>query len=145
MITPNYYPNYYPQAQAQQPPQNSFVSVRSEDEARNYPVAVGNSISFKHENAPYIYTKTMGFSQFGKPIFEKYRLVKEPIEGEASAAAENPTIQALRQDIEYLKSEIEKMKGAQNVKSTNGTAVNAVNAESNGGGNAGIQHPAGLE
>lgn len=54
-----------------------FISVRSIEEAYNHPVAPGNSVTFKDENAPYIYTKTMGFSQLEQPIFEKYRLVRE--------------------------------------------------------------------
>lgn len=81
-----YYPqqNYFPQmqmpqqqAQPQQTQASGFVSVRSEAEARNYPVAYGNSVTFKDENSPYIYTKTMGFSQLDRPIFDKYKLVKE--------------------------------------------------------------------
>lgn len=92
-IQPNY--NYqqqaYPQAQMQMAAQNQqqaqmqqpqiqnggFIQVHNEDEARNYPIAPGNSVTFKDENAPYVYTKTMGFSQLDRPIFEKYRLVKE--------------------------------------------------------------------
>lgn len=75
----NYYPQQMqmPQAQTQQNQTSGFVSVRSEAEARNYPVAYGNSVTFKDENAPYIYTKTMGFSQLDRPIFDKYKLVKE--------------------------------------------------------------------
>jgi hypothetical protein len=68
------------QIQQQQPQQiqnGGFVSVRSEDEARNYPVAPGNSVTFRNEVAPYVYTKTMGFSQLDRPVFDKYRLVKE--------------------------------------------------------------------
>lgn len=72
MINP-YFQNY---SNSQQ--QNvGLVSVRNEIEARNYPVAFGNSVTFKDENAPYIYTKTMGFSQMDTPTFEKYRLIKE--------------------------------------------------------------------
>ena len=69
-----------PQQQTAQPPQiqnGGFVSVRSEQEARNYAVAPGTSVTFKDENSPYCYTKTKGFSQLEEPIFEKYRLVKE--------------------------------------------------------------------
>lgn len=82
----NYYPQYYQpqqmqmpqaQAQAQQTQTSGFVSVRSEAEARSYPVAYGNSVTFKDETSPYIYTKTMGFSQLDRPIFDKYKLVKE--------------------------------------------------------------------
>ena len=78
-----YYPNFYqPQAQqmAQMPQAqqtSGFVSVRSEAEARSYHVAYGNSVTFKDETSPYIYTKTMGFSQLDRPIFDKYKLVKE--------------------------------------------------------------------
>lgn len=61
----------------QMPTQNSFVTVRGENEAKSYPIAPGNSITFKDETAPYIYTKTMGFSQLDRPVFEKYRLTKE--------------------------------------------------------------------
>lgn len=78
------YPYLFPQLQQPQMPQigqqaqaSSIVSVRSEDEARSYPVAFGNSVTFKDENAPYIYTKTMGFSQLDTPKFEKYKVVKE--------------------------------------------------------------------
>ena len=68
--------------QSQQPIQQQiqnggFVSVHNENEARNYPIAPGNSVTFKDENAPYVYTKTQGFSQLDRPVFEKYRLVKE--------------------------------------------------------------------
>ena len=56
---------------------NDFILVKNENEARQYPVGPGNCVTFKDENAPYIYTKTMGFSQFDRPQFEKIRLVKE--------------------------------------------------------------------
>ena len=86
-FNPYQYP-YYPGTQPQTSPQTQqtvqqqiqnggFVSVRSELEARNYPIAPGNSITFKDETAPYVYTKTMGFSQLDRPIFEKFKLVKE--------------------------------------------------------------------
>ena len=76
-----YYQNYFQQPQQPQPqPQiqsGGFIPVPSEDVARNYPVAPGNSVTFKNENAPYVYTKTMGFSQLDRPIFERYKLVRE--------------------------------------------------------------------
>lgn len=65
------------QAQQMQIQNGGLVSVRSEDEARNYPVAPGNSVTFKHETEPFVYTKTMGFSQLDHPVFETFRLVKE--------------------------------------------------------------------
>jgi len=68
------------QAQQMQQPtiqQSGFVLVQSEQEARAYPVAPGNSITFKDERQPYCYVKTMGFNQLDRPTFERYRLVKE--------------------------------------------------------------------
>lgn len=83
----NYYqPSYnsYYQNQQQMQPQaqqsiqgGSLVSVHDENEARMYPVGPGYSITFKDENQPYIYTKTMGFNPLDRPVFEKYKLVKE--------------------------------------------------------------------
>lgn len=83
-----YYPQQYQQNNQQmvgaqmslpqqQPQFGGFVSVRNENEARNYPVAPGNSVMFRDETAPYIYSKTMGYSQLDIPKFDKYRLVKE--------------------------------------------------------------------
>lgn len=135
-IQPNY--NYqqqaYPQAQMQnqqqaqmQQPQiqnGGFIQVHNEDEARNYPIAPGNSVTFKDENAPYVYTKTMGFSQLDRPIFEKYRLVKEediqaaqnqPISAANSQQANNidyalkTDLTALQAEIDVLKQQIEEL------------------------------------
>ena len=82
----SYYPQY-PQSnafvpQTQQPNNqiiqtNGFIPVPNEEVAKNYPVAPGNSVSFRNENAPYVYTKTMGFSQFDQPIFKRYKLIEE--------------------------------------------------------------------
>lgn len=65
--------------QMQQPAiqQSGFVLVQSEQEARAYPVAPGNSITFKDESGPFCYVKTMSFNQLDRPVFERYRLVKE--------------------------------------------------------------------
>ena len=129
---PNYYPQYYypapvqqqivtPQAQPQSQLQiqsSGFVSVRNEDEARNYPVAPGNSVTFKDETAPYVYTKTMGFSQLDRPIFEKFKLVKEDTsETHQDVQNEllrddpiNSTIDDLKDQIDAIWSEIEDIK-----------------------------------
>lgn len=114
----NYYPYnpylqpYQATAQQQQQPQQihngGYVSVRSEDEALMYPVAPGNSVTFINELAPYQYKKTMGFSQFDKPIFEKFRVVKE--EAQISPVSEDS--QKTTNDIAYAeKSEIEEIRG----------------------------------
>jgi hypothetical protein len=84
-----YYPNYqsqysnqyqsqFPNQQPQMQIQNGgFLPVRSRQEAMNYPVAPGMSVTFKDESAPYIYTKTKGFNQFDEPVFDVYKLTKE--------------------------------------------------------------------
>jgi hypothetical protein len=56
------------------------VPVWAEQEARNYPVARGVSVTFRDETAPYIYTKSMGFGQQDRPIFEIYKKVDDPQE-----------------------------------------------------------------
>lgn len=132
----NYFPQYYqptpqigyPQqqmqnnnVQAQNQIQNGgFVSVRSEEEAMNYPVAHGMSVTFKNELEPYVYTKTMGFSQLDRPIFDKYRLVKEePVEThrepQNDVSDEKPilnTIDGIKAEIEALWKEIDGIKNA---------------------------------
>lgn len=117
---PNYQPGYFPvnypqayQQNFQQPaaqqaqPQmqqgfaqnqnqiqnGGFVTVRSESDARNYPTAPGTSVTFKHETAPFLYTKTASFNQFEAPRFEKFRLVKEE-DAESSAQADGGKEQA---------------------------------------------------
>ena len=109
-----------------QPNQTSLVSVRSESEAMSYPIAPGNSITFKDETAPYVYTKTMGLSPLDQPKFEKYRLVKEddgaqPVD-DTNSPVDNPAIDlskyalasdldAYRADIDAIKADIETFRG----------------------------------
>lgn len=115
---PQQYQQYYPQnyqpmipQQASQPQiQNGgFVSVRNETEARNYPIAPGTSITFKDETAPFIYTKTMGFSQLDRPIFDKYRLEKEATD-EQEQSQPNNVIANLQAEIQKLWGEINDLK-----------------------------------
>lgn len=106
------------QAQQQaQPQQTGFVRVQNENEARMYPVAPGNSITFIDENAPYCYTKTVEFSQLDRPKFEKYRLVKEEEPQQpagASQSGENaskgnlPTY-ATKADVEALRGSLDEL------------------------------------
>ena len=109
------------QAQQMQQPaiqQSGFVLVPSEQEARNYPVAPGNSVTFKDENAPYCYVKTMGFNQLDRPTFERYRLVKEdsPVSDfKATTSADGAegskdTPYALKSDLSAIWSEIDAIK-----------------------------------
>lgn len=119
-----YYQQQMPQIQQQMPQQvqqpqiqaTNFLTVPSEEIARNYPVAPGNSITFKNENAPYVYSKTMGFSQLDRPIFEKYRLVKEddvePIKADPKIDEQTKLaeIDTLKEKLESLRAEVDELK-----------------------------------
>lgn len=124
---PNYYNPYYQQPQMNYQPQqipsqiqnNGFISVRSELEARNYPVAPGNSITFKDETAPYVYTKTMGFSQLDRPNFEKYKLVKEEVNDNqeiVKSVVNESDIADIKSEIERLWGEINEIKSHDDTK-----------------------------
>lgn len=110
-----YNPYQYPLFNYAQPPQqiqsSGFISVRNIEEALRYPVAPGNSVTFKDETAPYVYTKTMGFSQLDRPVFEKYRLIKEEgTETPKTESVEEFTEYALKSDCRALQEEIETLK-----------------------------------
>lgn len=123
------------QQQIQQPmqqypiAQGGFVRIRSESEAKLYPVAPGNSVAFIDENAPYVYTKTVNMGQLDRPMFEKYRLVKEdddttsqqPVE-QAQKPVESPQIDVsqfitkdilngFRADLDAIKADLETFRG----------------------------------
>lgn len=127
MYNPYIYPQYpqnYPQAQTQQQtqaPANEFVLVGSEIEARNYPVAYGRTVTFKNENAPYIYIKTMGFSQLEPPKFEKY---KKEIE-ENTPRIENAPTGEIQGEINKLWNKIETLE--QSLKEVKENGLNATN------------------
>ena len=113
-------PNYQMTAQPQQMQiQNGgFVSVRSAQEAFNYPVALGNSVTFKDETAPFIYVKTRGFSQLEEPVFEQFQLVKvdnsqkatEPEQTTSTEYALKSDISALQEEINLLKKKVSEFK-----------------------------------
>ena len=117
-FNPNFYGNYmnnanYSQMQnqgGQMQPQiqnGGFVLVRSETEAMNYPIAFGTSVTFKDETAPYIYSKTMGFSQLDRPIFEKFKLVKEEPNANGS---ENTSMDNIKNELNRMWAEINLLK-----------------------------------
>lgn len=120
-----YFQQYQPYSSNQQPQQiqnGGFVSVRSAQEAFNYPVALGNSVTFKDETAPYIYVKTRGFSQLEEPVFEQFQLVKvdnsqKVAESEQITSTEyalKSDLSALQQEIDLLKKKISEFKLAVN-------------------------------
>lgn len=114
------------QVQTQQIQSGGFVSVQSFDEAKNYPVAPGTSVTFKDETAPYVYTKTMGFSPLDRPIYETYRLVKEepkqeaaqePLRAHINNQAEDLPDYALKSEYEAVRAELDAVRGdIENVK-----------------------------
>jgi hypothetical protein len=124
MIYPQYsYPSYYPQMQnmytagQQQPaPQQirsgGIVSVANEDEARRYPVAPGYTVTMRDENGPYLYEKTMGYSQLDQPIFRKARIVfeddaiKQEQQEKPEEPAEPPKIYAELKQLEALRDAV---------------------------------------
>ena len=139
---PQYFLQNYPQystipqqvsQQATQPTQQiqngGFIPVPNIEAARNYHVAPGTSVTFIDENAPYVYTKTRGFSQFEQPVFEKLRLVKEEDaaqstqEGQEAASDEQTIkytdyatkaeIKAIRKELDALQADITALKGSE--------------------------------
>lgn len=106
-------PMQYGQQSQQQIQNGGFVSVRGIEEAFNWPVAPGNSIMFKDENAPYVYTKTKGFSQLDQPVFERYRLVKEEDASQSPRTLQNglENAQSYDEQINLLWDEINAIKG----------------------------------
>lgn len=129
-FNPQYFPNVAP-PQMQQPQQQAasqgnaapqiqnggFIRVQSENEARQYPVAPGYSVTFIDDSASYCYTKTMGFSQFDKPKFEKFKLVKQEDETDTKTAEktkEEPKVDlsayATKAELEPIITELDALK-----------------------------------
>lgn len=121
MMAYQYYP-YYQQPQQPQQMQNGFISARTVDEAFNWPVAPGNSLTFKIENQPFVCTKTKGFSPLEQPTFEIYRLVKEEAPAPEAPKAETNYEDQFKQiwdEINTIKSQIEKPKRTAKKEETN--------------------------
>ena len=118
---PSYQPyqqqNYQMAAPQQAQIQNGgLVSVRSAQEAFYYPVALGNSVTFKDETAPFIYVKTRGFNQLEEPIFEQFQKVDntqkaaEPEQAASQEYALKSDLTALQEEIDLLKKKVSEYK-----------------------------------
>ena len=110
------YPNYQQQPMVQQPvisqPNQILAWVRSEEEAVNFPLNVGQSIFLMNQNDPYLYSKTV--DQLGKATFVKKRLVDESTPKDTEQLKdyirreelENLISDRIREEIERKMSEI---------------------------------------
>ena len=98
------------QGQAQQQT-SGLITIQSEMEARSYPVAPGNTILFKHQTAPYLYVKSMGYSLMEPPQFEIYKRVdetaQETVEAPVIVEANTCCSEGLKDEIEALRERIE--------------------------------------
>ena len=118
---PQSYVPYGTQQQMQMPQMSTMIHVQSENDARNYPVAPGNSITFINDNEPFIYVKTASASQLGQPSFERYRVIREAAATEqkppavqesrdsGNATTENAAY-ALKTETDALRAEVERLK-----------------------------------
>ena len=109
-----------PQQQQLQIQNGGLVSVRSAQEAFYYPVALGNSVTFKDETAPFIYVKTRGFNQLEEPIFEQFQKVDntqkaaEPEQTPSTEYALKSDLATLQEEIDLLKKKVSEFKLATN-------------------------------
>lgn len=109
----NYFPMNYQQPYYQQQPQQNnggYVTVRTEAEARNYPVAPGTSVTFFNETQPYCYKKSAGMSPLDAPTFEIYQITKvEPEANNSTPEDQTPKIGAFSQELEALSKRVEEL------------------------------------
>lgn len=89
-----------------------YMNVRCREEAMNYPVAPGTMMIFANNDGGSMYTKVMGYSQFDKPMFSEYRLVKEepsnqPHSGAENAQADNSATVPANAEFEEIRGQIE--------------------------------------
>lgn len=116
MMYNNFYNNnqntaMYPQQTIQSA---GFYFVQNEMEARRYPLAPGNSATFKDLSAPFIYVKTMGFSPMEEPKFERFRLVKEEAQQETpqeAVFASKADFNTLAEEVYAIKAKLAEMSG----------------------------------
>lgn len=103
------YPQYQNNAQAAPPQISAPISVRAEKEARDWPIAPGNSLTFIDESAGYVYTKT-SLNQFDRPKFVKYRLVREDAAEAANDSQQDSKTYALQSDVDAISGAVKEIK-----------------------------------
>lgn len=122
---PMYYPQYQqqmtaPPVQSVQPQQvqnGGYVTVQNEQEAKDYLVANGTSVTFIDTNNRKLYIKTKGFSSLDQPIFKRYSLVEDDDNGDQTIAdtladlPDKEEIEKIKADIKTLKAKVSKLTG----------------------------------
>ena len=111
-MQPAAYPQPVMPQQQQGPPtpppirSGGIVSVPNEETARSYPVAPGVTVTMRDESGPFLYEKTMGYSQLEPPIFRKARIVFEDTARQSAqeAAGEPQAPAAVYAEIEQLEA-----------------------------------------
>lgn len=120
------YPNYFQQYPQQTQFQNGgFMIAPTEEYALNYPVGMGNCVTFKIEGKPIVIEKAMGFSQLESPKIERYRLIKEDApeqekKEEVDFSSINDEIKALWAEINAMKDNAKSKKAPKRVASDGG-------------------------
>lgn len=114
-ITPQQTQQPNVQQSIQQPMNGGFVHVQSEQEALQYPVAPGYSVTFRDDAHGLYYSKTMGTNQFEAPQFKKFRLVEVNDETSSQNEREVPSEPSLPGKYNFedyaLKVDLAKLRG----------------------------------
>lgn len=89
-----------------------YVNVQSEQEARDYLVAQGTSVTFINQPEKMMYEKIRGFSSMEAPTFKKYKIIELKDENTADGTEPISNIEYVEKaDFEALKKEVEALKG----------------------------------
>lgn len=94
-----------------------YFIVPSEDVARNYYVATGNSVTFICPPSQQFFIKKAGKSPIESPKFECYRLVREedPPAQPVAAPASDLTAYATKADIDAIRNDMTLLKAQMNL------------------------------
>ena len=103
-----------PQQTAPTVQNGDFYVVPNEDAVLRWPVAPGNLVTFKIENQPVLIEKSMGYSKFDSPHYDRFKLVREEMvqteEKPEPVAVDDGKITALEEQIQALSSEFNTLK-----------------------------------
>lgn len=88
---------------------SGYAIVRSEEEARSYPLSPGFTMTFFDETQPRLYKKMMSYSPLDQPVFEAYEIIKK--EPSANVKPKEESEPAWKADIISLQDEIDRLYG----------------------------------